>query len=79
MRTVPLEDYDGYAEFYVRRIEDWLELANEPQHQAEGMTDLDNFCGSPRIKYQITNFEQRFWKIPPPQKRVKFTSSTVEK
>lgn len=64
MGPLPLEDYDGYAEFYVKRIEDWQEIASDPQHLAETMTDMDYFCDSPRMKLLITNYEPRFWKIP---------------
>lgn len=66
MGPVPLLDYDGLAEFYVRRIEDWLEIASEPQHLAESMVDMEHFCDSPRMKLFITNYEPRFWKIPAP-------------
>lgn len=66
MGPVPLEDYDGYAEFYVKRIEDWFEIAAEPQHLAESMPDMNTFCDPLRMKLLITNYEPRFWKIPPP-------------
>jgi hypothetical protein len=66
MGPVPLLDYDGLAEFYVKNIEDWLEIASDPQHLAESMTDMDHFCDSPRMKLFITNYEPRFWKIPNP-------------
>lgn len=66
MGPVPLLDYDGLAEFYVKRIEDWLEIASEPQHLAESMVDMENFCDSARMKLFVTNYEPRFWKIPAP-------------
>jgi len=65
----PLADYDGYAEFYVKTIEDWFEIASEPQHINETMPDMDEFCDSPRMTLLITDYEPRFWKIPPPQKQ----------
>jgi hypothetical protein len=66
MGPVPLADYDGYAEFYVKSIEDWLEIAGEPQHLSETMPDMDYFCDVPRMNLLVTNFEPRFWEIPSP-------------
>lgn len=66
MGPVPLADYDGYAEFYVKSIDDWLEIASEPQHLSETIPDMDYFCDAKRMTLLITNDEPRFWKIPPP-------------
>lgn len=66
MGPLPLLECDGLAEFYVKNIEDWLEIASNPQHLAESMTDMEHFCDVPRMQLLITNYEPRFWKIPSP-------------
>ncbi|KAL6158338.1 hypothetical protein ACJQWK_07449 [Exserohilum turcicum] len=66
MGAADLLDFDAIAEFYVERIEDWHEIASEPQHLAESMTDMENFVDCASMKLFITNFEPRFWKIPAP-------------
>lgn len=65
----PLFDADGYAEFYVRTLDDWLEIANDAQHLSETIPDQDNFLDVPKMKILITDYEVRYWNLPWPGKR----------
>ncbi|KAK6386253.1 hypothetical protein LTS17_001828 [Exophiala oligosperma] len=67
MGGMPLEDFDGLAEFYVRKIEDYFEMTSDPQHLEETRPDVDEFCDKTRLKCFITDYQPRFWKIPPPK------------
>jgi len=69
MTEWPLADYDGYAEFYVKSMDDWLEIASDPQHLAETVPDMMDFCDVPKMKLLITNYEPRYWEIPPASTR----------
>jgi hypothetical protein len=59
----PKADYDGYAEFYVRSLDDWLEISTRPQFLEEVIPDHKFFVDEARMKIIVTNFERRIWNM----------------